>query len=151
MKFLLVSTVFFLSLISCFSQEITYKSGRIYNSEMQKLKPKQVREILANNTESLRLYNKSRSKATTSSIFLCAGIGLIAGDLLSSLYGGGVDYPSPITLVGVTSVLISIPISIGTNKNARKAVENYSSKKVGYIDKTTLLVNQNGIGMQISF
>ena len=113
---------------------------------MQILKPKPVRESLANNTESLRLYNKSRSKATTSSILLGAGIGFIAGDLLRS----GI-FPSPISLVGATSILVSIPISIGTNKNTRKAVENYSSNKVGYIDKTTLLINQNGIGMQISF
>ncbi len=149
-SFLLTIIIFTISFIGS-SQELTYKHGRIYNSTMEKLNPTQVRALFANNPEALQFYNKGRTKGSVGGFLTGFGIGLIVGDLAAALYGTS-EYPSPLTIAGATSILIGIPVSIGTNKNIRKSVESYNTKKIGLnIEKSSVIFNQNGVGMRANF
>lgn len=146
--FLLVSSF-------AFSQQLTYKKGKIYDENNTKLSSNQVKELLAVQPEFLAKYNAGRTKATVGGLLLGFGTGLIIADLASGLTQDKV-YPSALTYVGLISTIISIPVTIGHSKKTKAAIDDYNqslkSKKVGFtVEKINILTNTNGIGMQISF
>lgn len=151
MKTLFSTVILFILSNCCFSQDLSFKNGNIYNSEMKKLKTVEVREILSANPEALKLYNQGKSKGGTGGFLVGFGIGLMIGDLGAGLFGTA-EYPSALTFVGATSFAIGIPVSIGTNKKIRKSLEIYNNKKTVFnIEKSSIIVNQSGIGMRVNF
>lgn len=148
LAFLLVSSL-------AFSQQLTYKKGKVYDENNTKLSNNQVKELLATQPEFLAKYNAGRTKATIGGFFLGLGGGFLIADLASGLTQDKV-YPSALTYVGLISTIISIPVTIGHSKKTKTAIEGYNqsleSKKVGFsVKKINILTNTNGIGMQISF
>jgi hypothetical protein len=123
------------------AQELIYKSnGNILNAENIKISPDKVRELLANNEKLLQEYNLGRSKKTVGNVLLIGGMGLLAGDLMLGLFSpidaNDLDkkiYPSTLTYIGLTSVLVAIPVKIGFSKKIKNVVIQYNGQNtIGY-------------------
>lgn len=149
-------TLFFLSLCSfAFSQQLTYKKGRVYNDNNVKLTNTQVKELLSDKPELLASYSAGQTKSSVGGFLLGFGTGFVITDLVTGLSQDKV-YPSALTFVGLASAVISIPVIIGHTKKIKTAIDGYNksltTKKVGFqIEKINILSNKNGIGMQMSF
>lgn len=151
MKTIFFMITFCLVATLSFSQDLTFKHGKVYNSDMKKLKTSEVQEILASNPEALKNFNAGVSKGSVGGFMVGFGIGLTIGDLVGGLLTTK-EYPSALTYAGVTSFVIGLPISIGTNKKKKAAIELYNEKKTVFnIEKSTIILNQNGIGMRVNF
>ena len=149
-------TLFFLFLCSfAFSQQLTYKKGRVFNDNNVKLTNSQVKELLSDKPELLASYSAGQTKASVGGFLLGFGTGFVIADLATGLSQDKV-YPSALTFIGLASAAISIPVIIGHTKKINKAIDGYNEaitdKKVGFqVDKVNILSNANGLGMQISF
>ena len=142
-----------------FSQELTYKTGgRIYNSDGQKMKPSEVRELLKNQPGMLQFYNEGRGNKTFGNILFYSSFGLFAADFLSAAgsYKGEKTYPGAMTFVGIGTFIISFPIKAGYTKKIKTVVTDYNqelkNKDNGLsIESIDFVANQNGAGIKISF
>ncbi|WP_310557330.1 hypothetical protein [Flavobacterium sp.] len=151
MKTFFLTIALFLVTTFSFSQQLTFKKGNVYNSEDKKLNTPEVRELLASNPEALEKFNAGISKGSVGGFLVGFGIGLTIGDLVGALFTTK-EYPSALTYVGAASFVIGLPISIGTNKKIKSAIALYNEKKTVFnIEKTTIIANQNGIGMRVNF
>ena len=156
MKSKLLIITFLLVALSSFSQQITYKSGgNILDSKNDKMSPTAVRALLSKNTDLLNLYNAGRTKKTVGNIFFYGGLGLIVTDLANGAFND-IIYPTALTYIGITCVVVSIPVKIGYSKKI-KTVVNYYNKQVVFndhnlkIESINLVTNTNGLGFQITF
>jgi hypothetical protein len=153
-KFLLFAFLLFYTVT--FSQQLTLKSsGRIYDSNNQKISNAAVKELLALQPELLEQYKQGRTKAAVGGFLLGFGIGILGADLASGLTQDK-TYPTTLTYIGLASTLISIPVMIGHSKKIKKAIDGYNesllSSRTGFnFEKINVITNQNGIGMRISF
>lgn len=149
--------LFAIFLSTClFSQELTYKSGgRIFNSEGQKMKPSEVKELLKNQPGMLEFYNDGRSKKTIGNILFYGSFALFAADYLT-ISGAEDTYPGTLTYVGIGSFILSFPIKMGYTKKIKTVVQDYNkelnNKDSGFtIESIEFVANQNGAGLKISF
>ncbi|AWK05638.1 hypothetical protein HYN56_15880 [Flavobacterium crocinum] len=154
MKKISITFMFMLSL-AAFSQQLTYKNGRIFNSENKKLSNAEIKELLAPTPELLSEYKSGRSKASVGGFMLGLGLGFIVADLATGATQDKV-YPSAFTYLGVASTLISIPVISGHSKKIKSAVDGYNEslqvkKTVFTIESINILTNQNGVGLCASF
>lgn len=146
---------FFLT-TSLFSQELTYKSGGIiFNSEGQKIKPSEVRELLKTQPGMLEFYNNGRSKKTIGNILFYGGFALFATDFLTAAESEA-TYPRTMTYIGIGSFLLSFPVKMGYTKKIKTVVKDYNkelnSKDNGVsIESIQFVTNQNGVGLRINF
>ncbi len=156
MKIKPILIAFFLFTVSLsFGQELTYKNGKILNSNNIKLTNSAVKELLADTPELLNKYNQGRTKASVGGFLLGFGLGFIGVDLLTGLTQDK-EYPTALTYLGLASVLVSLPVTIGHSKKIKSAIKGYNEslepKKTTFnVEKVNIITNQNGIGMQISF
>ena len=67
--------------IFSFSQEITIEKNHFF-LEGKQISPKEVKTLLAPNTEALALFKSSRTKSSVGGFLLGFGGGLIIGDLV---------------------------------------------------------------------
>lgn len=162
-----------------FSQDAlsTKGDGRVINSNNQKLTSTEVRNLFAENTAALKLYNAGRSKKTIGNILLFTGGITIVGKFISNKIEANNNEPkligygyfgNPIVqfenttpsntlfFVGGAMVIIAIPIKIGFLKKIKKSVslvnEDIKNPKTGFnIDSTTFISNSNGFGISITF
>ncbi|MFI0491503.1 hypothetical protein [Flavobacterium sp.] len=170
-KQVLILLLFFISLQS-YSQKLVYKSnGNILNSENQKIKPDQVRELLANNEEFLADYNAARSKKTIGNVLLIGGFGFLVADLIHGVTASGMTatptgggnyslqsertYPTALTYIGVAAIIIAIPVKIGFSKKIKNVVNEYNNQKAtGNLDinkqKLDIITNSKGIGFRFT-
>lgn len=167
-----IITCLFLTLsLTAFSQQLTYKSGgTVYNAENKRLSSDEVRQLLANNSEALSLYNAGRSKKTWGNVLFYGGIGLVATNLIIGMntdnsttsYPGNGYYPSvkseptnmTAAIIGGALIVASIPIKIGFPKKIKSALSKYNDGLVNNYKpapKTTLLASTNQIGLRIEF
>ena len=137
-----------------YSQYLTYKpGGKIFDSENRKLSPKEVKELLANHSDLLDLYNKGRTKKIVGNVFMVSGVLLMGGDLLRGLMAD-VEYPGILTYAGGGCIVISIPIKTGFSKKIEKVVVDYnnqlSENNENVIKNIALISNANGIGFRVT-
>ena len=126
--------------------------GRIYQNDVQ-VPSYQVKNILASNLHSLKLYKQAKSKETLGATLLGLGITLSVIDLAVGLFSD-VKYPTALTYAGVGMVTVSIPILSGRAKKVEEAVKSYNDglKNTSSLDfDLNAVANQNGIGIQIKF
>lgn len=155
MKSKLFIILFFAIISNSFSQQLTYKNGRVFNSENKKLSPTEVREILDNTPQQLYLYNTGRTKATAGGVFLGLGAGLMIADIAGGASADRV-YPGAATYIGVAFLVVSIPILIGNKAKVKSAIDGYNKSLTNnstsfVIEKINFISNNNGVGMQVSF
>jgi|GEM_PF-728267 len=179
-KYLMI--FFFLLTLGAYSQQLTYKSGgNVYNSENKKIPTVEVRNLLAENTEALALYNAGRTKKTWGNVLFYGGLGLVATNLIVAMntdnitstsgtinynngsgsnpvvgYASAQSKPANMTaaIIGGAFILASIPIKIGYTKKVKSAVEKYNGSVADTYQPastTTLLAGTNQIGIRIEF
>ncbi|MEO5777534.1 MAG: hypothetical protein ABIQ27_11555, partial [Flavobacterium sp.] len=131
---------------------IKLENGRIYQNDVQ-IPSYQVKNILASNLHSLKLYKQAKSKETLGATLLGLGITLSVIDLAVGVLSAS-EYPTALTYAGVGMAAISIPVLSGRSKKIKEAVQSYND---GLKNTTSLdfdlnaVANQNGIGIQIKF
>jgi hypothetical protein len=154
MKSRILVFAFLLLSLGSFSQQLSLKSGNIYDSNNKKLSNNDVKQLLATHPQLLEAYNQGRTKASVGGFLLGFGIGFLGADLLTGATQDKV-YPSAFTFVGIASTLISIPVIVGHSKKIKKAIDGYNeslqTKTSFNFDDTTIIANQNGVGMKITF
>ena len=151
----IICSFFLMCSLSSWSQQLSYKSGNIYDSNNQKLKTTEVEELMGKDVTVLALYKTGTSKSIWGLALVGAGAGLLVGDLIKSVTTS-VAYPTALTYIGLGSIALSIPVSMHHNNNIKKAVDAYNQyinglKTTFLIEKTSFISNQNGIGMQLTF
>ena len=155
--------IYLFCFFNSYSQDLFYKSnGNIFDSEQNRIPPEKVRELLANNEKLLAEYNSGRTKKTAGNILFIGGFTLLATDLLIAVYTpydinepDKKVYPSALTYIGITSVLVSIPIKIGFSKKIKQVVIDYNNQKsIGFkqinYNKIELITNSNGLGFRFT-
>lgn len=161
-----VLVLIMLTSFSGFAQQLTYQSGgNVYNSNNEKFKPDEVRELMIKNQKALSLYNAGRDKKTWGNVLLYGGLGLATFNLVSAVainkteidrYGNmSTKKTGPeLAIVGGVMVLASIPIKIGFSKKIQASVEEYNQKVV-YDEKekaaVSIVADSYGIGFRVSF
>lgn len=166
-----------LPLLSFAQDTLTYKgSGRIFNSNQQKLTSDEVRSLFANNTEALNLYNSGKTKQTIGNILLWGGATTLVGKFIynatqtkmtSQIVGYGSfgqpiivtnskTYSNTLLFVSGAIVVIAIPIKLGFSKKIKRAVslvnEDFKKPTTGFnIESTSFVSNANGFGISITF
>lgn len=153
MKKLIILFTLFLSTIA-FSQEITIKKNH-FLLEGKQISPKEVKTLLASNTEALALFKSSRTKSSVGGFLLGFGGGLIIGDLVGGALAD-VKYPTGLTYVGLASIITSIPVLSGRTKKLNDALTLYNDGlKKSATDNSNfelnIIANQRGYGLQFQF
>lgn len=156
MKFKIIVSLFLLASVSAFSQELKYKTGgRIFDSNNQKLASKEVRELLAKQPEILESYNEGRSEKIFGNALMYGGIALAATDLIVAATKEG-EYPTALTVVGVASIFLSVPIKYSSTKKLKTVVKDYnaalSKKDSGFnFESMSIVSNGKGLGLRMTF
>jgi hypothetical protein len=149
-----------------FSQQLKYGiGGRAFDSEGEKVKTTDVRELMKKNAAALNLYNVGRQKKTWGNALFYGGFGLAAINLItastmdpytidsSGNYSANRASPA-LAIVGGAMVLASIPIKLGYTKKIKTALNEYN-KGLAYHEKVTpevtLLAGTQGLGVKIRF
>ena len=153
MKKLITLFTILLSTVA-FSQEITTKKGRFF-VEGKQLSNKEVKTLLAANTEALNLYKSSRTKSSVGGFLLGFGGGLVLADLVSGAMAD-INYPTGLTYVGLASLITSIPVLSGRTKKLNDALALYNDglKKSATNNSNfelNIIANQSGYGLQFQF
>ena len=154
--------LFFFCLLQSHSQKLVYKSnGTILNSENQQISPDQVRELLKNNQKLLADYNAGRSKKTVGNVLLYGGMGLFLINTYYQTLSSNSNYndnnyengnPFVLSIVGLASMAVAIPVKIGFSKRIKNVVTEYNNQSAtGYNNsKLDLITNSNGIGLRFT-
>jgi hypothetical protein len=152
MKKLIVLLTFLISPF-IYSQEITMQ-GHKYFVNGQQISSREVKEKIASNPEALQLFKSGKSKASTGGLFVGLGVAFTVADLVKGLVSDE-KYPGAATYIGLSSLVISVPILIGKNKKMRQGIERYNSglKNTGDNEDVefNIISNQNGYGVQFRF
>ena len=165
----MIKPLFFIILFLCsfqsYSQKLVYKSnGNITDSQNQKMTPNQVRELLSKNEKLVNDYNAGRSKKTVGNVLLYGGMGLF---FINSYYqtlssnsnynDNNYDNGSPflLSIVGLASMVVAIPVKIGFSKKIKNVVTDYNNQfATGNVNfdepKLNLIANSNGIGFRLT-
>jgi hypothetical protein len=153
MKKLIALSAILLSSIA-FSQEITIEKDGFF-AEGKQISTKEVKTLLASNTEALALFKSSRTKGGVGGFLLGFGGGLILADLVGGALAD-VKYPTGATYIGLASLITSIPVLSGRTKKRNDAIALYNEglKKSATSDSNfelNIIANQNGYGLQFQF
>jgi len=139
-----------------YSQKITIKKSFWGTKYIQNEKPLSLSELVStmkSNQEAYNLAKTARSNYITSLIISGAGGFLIGFPLGDAIRG---DKPNwPIAGAGAALVLVSIPISISSNKKMKKAINLYNSglseSSYNFRPRYNFIANAKGFGISISF
>jgi hypothetical protein len=130
--------------------------GSRFYLDGKRLETRAARELFAANLETATLFKEAKTKEAVGGFLLGFGIGLTVGDL--ALGFSGADYPGTLTYVGVSSLVISVPVLIGRKKRYLQAIkiynEEHKSDKIGTVTSTfelNMVSNRNGMGLQLKF
>jgi hypothetical protein len=162
----MMKPLFFILLFFCVlqshAQKLVYKSnGNILNSQNQQISPDEVRELLKDNEKLLAKYNAGRSKKTVGNVLLYGGMGLFLINTYYQTLSSNSNYndnnyengnPFALSIVGLVSMAVAIPVKIGFSKKIRNVVMEYNSQKaIGYNNsKLDVITNSNGIGLRFT-
>lgn len=128
------------------------ENGKIYQNGEQ-IPSYQVKKILASNLHSLKVYKQAKTKETLGGALLGLGTAMTVVDLSIGLFSDA-KYPTALTYAGLGAVAVSIPILSGRAKKVKDAIDSYNEglKNVSNSDiDVNAVVNQHGVGFQISF
>lgn len=161
-RFFFVIILLFSFNSNSFSQSLIYKSnGNVYNAQMQRLSPDEVRKNFSIDRKDLDLYNSGRVKKTVGNVLLIGGIGLITTDLFIGFTGTTASnprpYPSALTYIGATFVCVAIPIKIGFSKKIKTAVNSFNelypngtTANISNSNDLEFVANGNGLGFRLT-
>lgn len=147
-------------------EKLTYgTAGSVYGQEGQRISPEQVRTLMKDNAQALKLYNAGRSKKTWGNVLFYSGIGLAAINLYQGFTDPGPTFNSStdryeddkvkptLAIVGGALFLASIPIKIGYPKRIKAALEHYNGPQgqAGLPVDFQVVADADGLGIRIQF
>lgn len=170
----IILLLFALYSVTTFSQETyIYKGkGNVADSKGETISPDKMRSLLSDNVKALELYNAGRSKKTVGNVLLYGSvvpISLFMRDFIRGHNGEIVGYqnfpyggrlpiygePSIIpAIIGGAMIITAIPIKIGFSNKIKKVVDLMNEnpqKSVGFIESSSIIINQNGVGIALKF
>lgn len=163
MKKIVLLFLLVIPLLSFAQDTLTCKSsGRVFNSNQQKLSSEEVKSLLVNNTKALHLYNLGKTKQTLGNILLYGGVSSVIVKHISMInkHSGtnslNADTNNVMYFVGGAMVIIAIPIKLGFSKKIKQAIslinEDLKKPNTGLnIESTSFVSNANGFGISITF
>ncbi len=170
----IIATLFLMTSLASFSQQLTYKNGgTVYNADNEKLSSDEVRVLLSNNSEALVLYNAGRNKKTWGNALFYGGLGLVVTNLVVAMntdnttvsgYNSSNPYSFPaiksdranmtVAMIGGAFIVASILIKISYPKKIKSALAKYNDGLAdNYIvnKKITLIASTNQFGLKFEF
>jgi hypothetical protein len=136
-----------------FAQLTTASRGRVFNSENKQLTVEEVRNLLSTNVPMLDLYDAGRAKKTAGNILLIGGAAAIVADLATG-FTQDKQYPTALTFVGATALIVAIPVKIGYSRKIRKAISGYNEKPVSQnlsFNDLRICAAPHGLGLRLKF
>lgn len=156
-KTLLFLAALFLS-ICVHAQSLHVKnSGNVYDMNGNKWTPKEVRDILASNSQALNNYNKGKFKKSMGNFLLYGGLAIAATDVALAFKNETPpeQYAFIPTIIGASMALAAIPVKIGHTKKIKNAIELHNnaqnSQVQNYTTKLTIIASQNQVGLLFDF
>jgi hypothetical protein len=123
------------------------RSGGVFQGETR-LKARQVREVMAGNSDALRQYNSGRALFVTGQVIAYPCAFMLGWDLGARLGGGSEAGNNALLAVGTTGTVVGLLMAfIGDNK-VKNSVSLYNSKAGTVID---IGFTQTGIGLCMRF
>ena len=152
--FTFVISLFTFSVIS--AQEIELKKSfgeNFFYQNGEKLKRKQVKDLMKNNAEAFALMKSANSNYTWASIIGFSGSALV-GYPIGTAIGGG-DAKWELAGAGAALILVAIPILNNYNKKSKEAVALYNSDLPGvsanFQPEFNLNIKGLGLGISMNF
>ncbi len=144
--------------LQMYGQKLVYTAnGAITYSNGTNLSKTQVETILKDNQVLLRNYVAGKSKQSVGNIMFYGGLTILATDFSIGYFGPKViNYPTFLTIVGITTTLIAIPVKMGFQKKIKNVVAEYNTQN-GFTyhqkkdSKLEMITTNNGIGMRLTF
>lgn len=125
LSFLLLLTVFNTQAQkACDTIRIHKDLGKVYSYQKQKLKPKQMLELMEPNPMAYRAMKRAKTNYNVGCVFAYAGGFLVGWSLGSLISKGEIDWR--IGGAGAGLIGLSIPFSIGQNRHTKKAVQLFN-------------------------
>lgn len=166
-----LTILFFILSTMGFAQHLKYGTGgTVYDADGKKVISTNVRILMRDNPEALKLYNAGRNKKTFGNAFFYGGLAMIGANVITAMNTdnitstGSSQYPqissdrSNMTFAVIGGILVaaSIPIKIGYPRKIREALGKYNSKlPESYAEnntiQTAILASNNQLGIRISF
>ena len=149
---------FFVSITLCIStsaqSELIYKSNFFESGVFQngtKLKPKQVREVISENSEALDLYNNGRTLLVAGCVISYPCAAMLGWDL--GVRTGGGEGNGTLLAIGAVGTVVGLIMGISGEKKMKNSVQLYNSKAsnnaVSY--QVNFGFTQTGVGFSICF
>ena len=127
--------------------------GYTFFQDGEEQKIGQLVEIMETNQEAFDFMKKAQTNYTFSSILGFIGGGLIGWPLGTAIGGGDPEWF--LAGIGAGVVAIAIPLEIGGNKNAEKAINMYNSSlgstSFRFKPKFNIIGNTQGVGLSMKF
>ncbi|CAM3453298.1 hypothetical protein [Flavobacterium chungbukense] len=170
MKQKLILLFFIFSTIT-FAQHLTYGTGgTVYDSEGKKVISTNVRILMRDNPEALKLYNTGRTKKTFGNAFFYGGLAMIGANVITAMNTTDINSTGSATnpqvssdrsnmtfaVIGGILVAVSIPIKIGYPRKIREALGKYNNKLPESLVEqntiqTAIIASNNQLGIRILF
>lgn len=169
--FLVFSSLFCLMALS--QETYVYKgNGNVLNNKGEVVSPAEMRSLLFDNAKALELYNAGRSKKTVGNILLYGSAVPLTIFMIDFIRGHngeivgyqniGYGYSFPIygkismipAIIGGAMIITAIPVKIGFSKKIKQAValmNNPAPKQTSFIQESSIIINQNGVGIALKF
>jgi outer membrane lipoprotein SlyB len=158
MKNTILTLILVLTTITiCNAQKIEIEKvsgGYQYTQNGNKISMGELVKAMESNSEALVFMKKAKSNNVLATILGGAG-GALIGFPLGTAIGGG-DANWTLVGIGVGLVAIGIPISVGVNKNTKKAIDLYNSSLNAtsffeFKPEFKIVTTGNGIGLSMNF
>lgn len=156
-KTLLILALLFLSL-SANAQSLHVKgNGKIYDMNGNKWTPKEVRDILASNSQALNNYNKGKFKKSMGNFLLYGGLAIAATDVALAFKNETPpeQYAFIPTIIGASMALAAIPVKIGHTKKVKNAIELHNKMPAPQVSASAttvkIIASHNQLGFLVAF
>jgi len=128
-------------------------SGYRFKYKGEELTGLRLEDVIQNNAEAARYFNKAKVSASFGSVLGYAGGFMIGWPIGTALGGGKANWT--MAAIGCGLVVIAIPIVSSSNHNVLKAVNAFNQETLTSSRNTyyniTLGMNQSGLGLAIHF
>ena len=144
--------LFIAAITLCFSvsaqSELTRRSDVVFQ-DGARLRPNQVREVMATNSEALALYNSGRSWLVTGQVIAYPSAFLLGFDLGTRLGGG--EGNNTLLAVGAGGTAVGLIIGFIGQNRIGQSVSLYNSTVNNVSYQVNFGFTQSGIGFTVNF
>jgi len=150
MKTPILLLLFFLSFQSVFSQQLVRKGFHFYLDEAP-LDKTELKQLLANEPETLRLFQKAENKKTLVSLLVLPGSAMIGYEIGRFTATGSIGSKEQL-IAGGGLTIVGLFLSKGLKSKYDEVLKRYNNKsKEAIAQQISVLATSTGLGVRISF